>query len=426
MKRLYYFLPFLMILLVMIGCSQTSVQLGNRAVASGNYSLAKAHFEQALQKNPNDFVARRGLGQVYFHLKEYSEASRQLELARDIRPDDGLTCLYLGMVKEATGDYSAAAVVYGRHLLRSGRESKLDRRVEGRLLYVHNQELRQQVKQTLQFETALSGDSIPGNTVGVLPFLLSGTGGDPLKPLATGLAAAVWYDLSQISQIKLVERQQMKYILDELALVESGFTTEGSSPRLGRIVQAGHLVNGNLQLTGESSLSFQSGIYNTRDSLYQVAINSQERFAKLVQLQKRTSFAIIDALGITLTPAEQNAITKIPTDNFEAFLAYSRGLDELDDGNYESAHDYFTQAATIDPGFEQAVNLQEESGLLLENGGALEEFEAQIATTFTGEPGMGETPLEDIFDITEPTTDPRSDDDPVVESGSVEIGGSIH
>jgi tetratricopeptide (TPR) repeat protein len=56
-------------------------------------------------------------------------------------------------------------------------------------------------------------------------------------------------------------------------------------------------------------------------------------------------------MGIILTEAEKNAIMKIPTESFEAFMAYSRGLNYLDKGMYKEAAQEFQKAISIDPQF---------------------------------------------------------------------------
>ena len=184
-------------------------------------------------------------------------------------------------------------------------------------------------------------------------------------------------------------------------------------------------MNGSLSFSDADHVAVQSGIVNTADSFYRLALDAEENYAKILQLQKQIAFAVIDSLGLELTPAEQNALQKIPTENFDAFLAYCRGLEQLDQGNFEQANEYFDQAAVLDPGFEQASSMQEETELLAEGGGTIDEFEASIAGTIGLEPDFGAEPAEDIFEITAPETDPRTDDEPAVETGTASVKGTI-
>ena len=246
-----------------------------------------------------------------------------------------------------------------------------------------------------------------------------------LQPLATGLAAAINYDLSQISSIRVVERQRLRYLLDELKLVEEGLTAEDASPRLGRIVGAEHLVSGSVGAVGDDEIAVSSGISDTHEGVYSPALQTQETFGRLMQLQKRITFAIIDSLGITLTPEERDAIAKVPTEDFQAFLVFSRGLDALDRGDYSEAASLFERASVADPGFSQAIAMQQEAQLLDLGAGSVEDFAASGLEALTGVEGIVPG-AEDIFELRESLLDPRATEEPsAAESGTATVGGRI-
>jgi tetratricopeptide (TPR) repeat protein len=410
----------------LLGCAAGGVVgSGYEALENGNYPRAQAYFEQALKDDPGDVRARVGLGELYYKQKKYDQAENELRQARELEPDDARASLYLGLTHEAQDEYSQAATVYESYLLYDD-NSDLARQMKGRLYYVRDQDLRQQVRQALQFEKSGSVQEAMINSVGVMPFLLGDATDASLKPLATGLAAAINHDLSYVGEIELVERQKLSYLLEELQLVEDSLVDESSAPRLGRIVRAQNLVSGKLGAAGQERLAINTFITRTSDASSSTALATQEEFDRLMQLQKQITFAIIDSLGIKLTPEEKDAIAKIPTESFEAFLAYSRGLDQLDHGNHDAASEQFARALSLDPGFEQAAQLQQESELLSVSAGPVGEFES-IAFGSLGQPlEFEQPPTENVFDIGDtPIPDPRDDDDPVVKDGQVSVGGSI-
>jgi hypothetical protein len=289
--------------------------------------------------------------------------------------------------------------------------------------------VRQQAEQAVRFESALVSDTTDAMTIGILPYLPAGEGVDTLRPLlrplAAGFTAAMSNDLSQISSIRLVERMQLKYILDELERVEAGFVAEESSPRLGRLLGANHLVNGNLGFTGMDQLEVHSGTINTTDSSYLPAFDSAEKFSEIWKLQKQNTLAIIDTLGIPLTPAERETIQKMPTESFEAFLAYGSGIEQLDQGDYQQAHEYFSQATVLDPGFEQAVSLQEETELLIEGSGSIEEFEDAVGDGIAADMDTGfETEEDDVYGITEEVIE-EVEQEVISIEGTVSVKGTI-
>ncbi|MFH1759634.1 MAG: hypothetical protein ABIA63_00905, partial [bacterium] len=73
-------------------------------------------------------------------------------------------------------------------------------------------------------------------------------------------------------------------------------------------------------------------------------------------LEKKLAFSIIDKLGLKITNEERKNIQTIKTENLLAFMAYSRGLDALDRGDFKGALEAFTEAKQIDPGFKEAAD----------------------------------------------------------------------
>jgi tetratricopeptide (TPR) repeat protein len=417
-------LGVLLLIAILAGCSQSMVRQGDRALRHGNCELAKERFLNALQSKPDDLEIRRGLGRSYFCLGEYGQADSILSSLWQEHRGDALTTLYLGMTKEAEGDLESAGRVYGSFQASSDK-SQLAQQIRGRYLYVHNEYLRQQVKHALEFESEQKLPSDTIRSVGVLPFGITDSTADSLKPLGDGLAAAVSYDLAQVKGIKLVERLKLKYLLDELSLVEKGYTSEESSPRLGRIVGANDLVGGSLTPEAGNKLGIQSYIVNTGDSKYSVALDHQDQFDKLMQLQKQLSFAIIDSLGIKLTPEERNAIEKIPTTSYQAFWAYSRGIGALDAGNYDMARDDFNAALNFDPGFAQAAASKNEASLLNNSSGTLKQFESSSLAGGGYHEANAVTGIQDIYGTVDQSETPPGTIDPVLETGTATVSGSI-
>jgi tetratricopeptide (TPR) repeat protein len=91
---------------------------------------------------------------------------------------------------------------------------------------------------------------------------------------------------------------------------------------------------------------------------------------ELFELQKEVTFSIVDQLGVELTPQEKAAIQEVPTQNLQAFLAYSRGLMAEDRGNYGAAARYYQRAQQIDPNFEQASQRSQKAESVQQGGGS--------------------------------------------------------
>src|SRR5206468_12544061 len=76
-------------------------------------------------------------------------------------------------------------------------------------------------------------------------------------------------------------------------------------------------------------------------------------FPKLLDLEKQVVFDLAAQLGVELTQAEREQILRQGPKSLAAFLAYSRGLEAMDRGDYGAAARHFRSAAQADPGFQE-------------------------------------------------------------------------
>ncbi len=111
-------------------------------------------------------------------------------------------------------------------------------------------------------------------------------------------------------------------------------------------------------------------------------------------MEKDFVFKIIDDLGISLTQAERDSISKTPTESYLAFLAYSRGIDYRSRGMMGDAQREFNRAARIDRNFQVARSQAAAASQAGTEGtgkeGSVKEFEAAVGDeTASTEAGAG-------------------------------------
>jgi TolB-like protein len=162
-------------------------------------------------------------------------------------------------------------------------------------------------------------------------------------------------DLANVGRLKIVERIRLQAILDELELARSQYVDQSTAPRVGQLLGAGRLMGGSYLVTDDEQIRLQVTLADVASGERTPQLENQRAsLDDLFDLQTKVTFSIVDQLGVELTPQERAAIQQVPTQNIQAFLAYSRGLMEEDRGNYGTAAQYYQQAQQIDPSFEQA------------------------------------------------------------------------
>ena len=175
-----------------------------------------------------------------------------------------------------------------------------------------------------------------------------------LTPLGYGLADMLLTDLARSAQVIVVERSQMNALLREMKMVQSGQVDTSSAPRVGKLLGARRLVVGALVDRGGGELGVETRLVNTVDGSIGGAISARAPLASIFDAEKALAYRIFTEMGVTLTPAERNAIEQRPTANINAFLAYSKGVRDEAFGQYASAAANFRAATVADPSFAPA------------------------------------------------------------------------
>jgi tetratricopeptide (TPR) repeat protein len=419
-------LALILMLAVTSGCSQSFLRQGDEALKKQSYQQALAYYEQALREHPDDPKVQRALGQVYYHLQDYAQAEKLLKAAQALIPNDGAVALYLGMIAETKKDFAGAAELYGKFLAANGK-SPLAPQIKGRLLYVQNEQMRNEVAEAVKNEKSLASQTPAENTIGVLPFRVPDRAGEDVSSLAQGMAAALWYDLASVKELQVVERLQLKYLTDELAAADKGFVAKNSGPRLGKFVKAQHLVTANLDSPAADKLSLQTGLISTGAGTYSPAFAADEQFSKAMKVQKELTLAVLDSLGIKVTGSARRDLKKAPTDSYEAFLAFGRGVEQFDHGEYGKAAVFFVEATAIDPSFDLAKEFHSQAQSLQSGSVDLQRFSGVVlagtSTRSSNSNGLGG----ELLDLSNPDTDPRHQDLPTTTSGtgSATVSGSV-
>jgi tetratricopeptide (TPR) repeat protein len=323
-------------------------------VAQQQPSDALAKLQRAQVANPSSVKANRDLGIWYYKASRFAEARVPLEQARKLDPKDGTSALYAGLAAEKTNDYTAAKNAYNSYLV-VGRSTNVKRDIRARLLVVTREEAKAAAKVAIAQEARIA--QVPGSstTVAVLPFKVSAVD-QSLLPLERGLADLVITDLGKVKRLTVVERDRIQAIADEIALGRSGQVDAATAVREGKLIQAGRIVQGTLQNSTGTNIQMGEQVFETQNAgIVGSGMNQQGDLSAIFNLEKAVVKQVFTDLDIQLTPAEQQDVDRRPTQNLQAFLAYSRGLVAEDAGRMDEAARFFENARSLDPSFGAAL-----------------------------------------------------------------------
>jgi TolB-like protein len=176
---------------------------------------------------------------------------------------------------------------------------------------------------------------------------------EQLGYIAKGLADFFEADFSKISDLRVVERDKIDYILKEIALSESGKVSQETAVRAGKLLGAQLMVFGSIT---------QLDAKNTRMLVKVVKVETSEIVAALekegkpdyFQMEKELVKELADKLNITLNKETVQNIDESGTQSTDAATLYSQGLYYMDQYDYKKAYDYFKKAYDADSTFVEA------------------------------------------------------------------------
>jgi len=267
-----------------------------------------------------------------------------------LAPADALGPLVVGQCLEDGGQHDDAAAVY-RDFLAATPEGPGVGAVRARQLLALRAGATASARQALAREAELSQEPADPQTVAVLPVQV--VGDTIYRPLSRGLAQMLTSDLALLERFRMVERMRLGALLDEMALSQTDRVDAATAVRVGRLMQAGSMVQGLAMIRSEQDARIEASVVRGTSEVSDPT-RTQGGLRDLLRLEKDLVIGLAERMGYTLSAAERQAILENGTQNLAAFLAYSRALEAEDRGDYQAAAGYYREAVQADPGFTQA------------------------------------------------------------------------
>lgn len=309
--------------------------------------------QQTLHNDSTDLGARLGLAVAYRESGRASDARDILEGVVAERPGDPGPMVLLGLTYEETGEWARARDAYERYV-GLARSSELRQQIERRLRYVHRRELEAEVRAALATEQDIALEAPVANAVAVFPFLFQSPD-TTMRPLSRAMAELLVTDLAVVNRLRVLERARLQLLLDEIRLGETDLVDPATAARSGRILRAGRVIQGTVS-GNQAVLRLEAVVVGVgRDSVGALSpVSEQDPLPQFFDTEKRLALALFNALGIQLTIAEEERVRQRPTANVQALLAFGRGLEAEDRGDWAEAARQYARALAIDPGFAMA------------------------------------------------------------------------
>jgi TolB-like protein len=192
--------------------------------------------------------------------------------------------------------------------------------------------------------------------VAVMEFTNAGAGNDAydLAALGKGLQSMITTDLSQLPAFKVVERERLRDIQNELKLQRGKAVDPATAAKIGKLAGASHLFSGSFTVVGEK-MRIDGRLVSVTDGSVVFAEQTSGAKDAFFELEQALVKKIVEATNVKLAPKERAQLARPQTADFEAFKKFSVGLANFDDKKYDEALKSLKEATELDKEFKLAA-----------------------------------------------------------------------
>jgi adenylate cyclase len=200
---------------------------------------------------------------------------------------------------------------------------------------------------TIARSVAADHGSRPPASIAVLPF--TNMSGDPEQEyFSDGISEDIITDLSKIAGLTVIARN-------------SSFTFKGRSVDIrdvGRDLGVRSVLEGSIRRAGQR-VRITAQLIDAATGAHLWADRYDRDLTDIFEVQDDVTRRIVDALKVTLTPAENTRLADNGTSNIEAYDCYLRGrktmaVNPKTRESFEGSTKFFTRALELDPDYSQA------------------------------------------------------------------------
>ena len=175
-----------------------------------------------------------------------------------------------------------------------------------------------------------------------------------LEPLSKGFSSLMINQLSGATDLKVVERERISWLLEELTLQQDGSRVDQQTAvRASRLLGAHLVLFGSYMKFGKTmNLSVRLVSVETGEILMTDQVNGKAD--NFFELAEKLSLSITKSINVGVSNNELGGRHR-ETKSLDALLSYSEGLDLLEQRNYRAAYDKFLDAYNYDPGYKRAI-----------------------------------------------------------------------
>lgn len=198
-------------------------------------------------------------------------------------------------------------------------------------------------------------ESVGIQTIAVLDFENASIADyEKMEPLSKGLSAFFVTDLKKVTKLRIVEREKVNYIIDELERGKTISLDKETAVRIGKMVGAHSMVFGTFMKLDAKHMRVDARVVKTETGEIFVTESQEGSPNDISKLEKNLALKIAEGLDIALSKKEKEEIELGGAKSLEAANLFAQGLKYQDKFDYKKAYECYKKAVEKDPNYTEA------------------------------------------------------------------------
>lgn len=168
-----------------------------------------------------------------------------------------------------------------------------------------------------------------------------------------GLADFFEVDFAKISSLRVIERDKIEFILDELKLSETGMVSSSTAIKVGKLLGAQIMIFGSVTQLDSRKAKMLIKAVKVETSEIIAAVDKEGR-PDFFKMQKEMVKELAEKLDLVLDDKTEKLLDEAGTTSYDAATMYSKGLYFMDRYEYKKAYEFFKSAYEMDNSFVEA------------------------------------------------------------------------
>ncbi len=202
---------------------------------------------------------------------------------------------------------------------------------------------------------------------------------DKLDPLKKGLADMIITEMTKVKGIKVVERQRIQSIIEELNLSETDMVDKSTSQQMGKLLGAKVMLFGGFSNLFNDKLRIDIRIVRTETGETLKAEEETGELDEFLTMLQSLVKKIAADLDVKISSEDEDRLEASKDGNFDGYVTYAKALNFEDQGKkmekqgkksdaktaYETAKTMYQKAWDESDGYEPAKTKVDEMAMLI-------------------------------------------------------------